>query len=921
MVLAIPFFGVASGRSIQDGATYRQLLDQGVALLGDGEYVQAVERFEAAGRCAPDAVLWHLYLRRAHEEEGAAPVWPEPTPTPVMDRFPWDPVAITVLGSTRTAQLAATGERLLSYFSGEAALVDVDSGRLVARLRPRFESVNSQARWAFDTSGRAVIAAGGRFGRGVGLDVRDALTGRPIEVVGALEFNVTPGARYEWFAAGEEPPACDYPATVDLGSADGILRCHSVPQADGHHEGRTLGASLSSDGSLAMLRDQANPTTVRVIDRESDEIILERSPAGWRSWFSPTNDGIYVESQETVTKIDLASGEPVWEVPMAPVVANAVNNAALIFRGDEFMEVAPTGVVSVFDDKTGTRREVQRLVPAPKGPIYGAKLARSGTLVIIADAEGTCCYRMGSGERLWRRGVVTYFRDPTMGTVDEAERRCMVQLERHRVGVVALETGEPLGDLGAAMVPIEHVTLVENEDAAIVTLAGGELRRVELATGATSARVRAAAGSLLVRDPESLEPTRGAALEVGASVQAFSEDERYAVTTRLDPPRTRLVRLTEDLAGQVVREFDRSWAVVAFSPSGDSVALAGGGRWARLDALTGETRVEGALLEGKELSVAAFHGEGVLMVGEEGHGFDVPGAWAVDATDGRVIKALDVPGPGLGCSVMQIHSDQAAGVVVLTTSGYTTVMAFEDGGWGLEWSQGLDGGNYGTFMLRQAEGSRLACVSGPPGRSRVFDVTTGEIIENEKTLGVMDLALTRSGRFLVGRIAQRLTVMDGESFETLYSREEDSAGNAWILEDGSRRSASATVTAPKDPAHLIRDGWSAPISSFDAWLYDPLKLRKAPYKRLPRLPVILGLRSVEANDGSRTLAITASADEPLIGLVFENTTGRQRFVAVPERRRVEGPPGPLVVEEPRGFWASVRLVARSGVMSRPALRP
>lgn len=122
------------------------------------------------------------------------------------------------------------------------------------------------------------------------------------------------------------------------------------------------------------------------------------------------------------------------------------------------------------------------------GPAIAAKFVRGGALVIVFDFETTSCYDMETGKRVWARGKERWFADPEMGTVDRAGELCMVQTEADLPAVVSLGTGELLGAVESGMVASRGVIVVEGEEAAIVATSDGELRRVELGTGATSAR-------------------------------------------------------------------------------------------------------------------------------------------------------------------------------------------------------------------------------------------------------------------------------------------------------------------------------------------------------------------------------------------------------------------------------------------------
>lgn len=128
LCLILPAMAATSELPIQDGASYRTLFDDGVRALG------------------------------------SAKPWPGATSAPTMERLAWESVEVAAR-SDLFARMSATGERIL-YGYPEAALVDVRSGELVARLRSRLEASadddasDGACNLDFDRSGRVVVGAG-----------------------------------------------------------------------------------------------------------------------------------------------------------------------------------------------------------------------------------------------------------------------------------------------------------------------------------------------------------------------------------------------------------------------------------------------------------------------------------------------------------------------------------------------------------------------------------------------------------------------------------------------------------------------------------------------------------------------------------------------------------------------------------------
>jgi hypothetical protein len=939
-----------------DARTYRQLFDAGVHAFEAEDFERAKTLFEAAGERGTRAPLWRVYRDEALERARGTAADPAPSGQ-APELVEWDTVRV-LAGSTQSATLAATGDRLI-YGESEAALIDVGSGELVARLRSRVAPqprggkraeapADAHVAWGFDTSGRVVVGVSGLWGGGVGLDVRDARTGRPLLVEGAATLDVTSGARFEWFPKGEAAPECAFEETIDLAAPEGVLRCHLIPLAG--RAPRDWYAVLSEDTRFAMLRDQTDPTRMRIIDRRGERDVLERSPAGSSSYFSPDASRVVTIGDGELRCIDVESSEDRWSVKLDEV-PDWRSTPAYTFLGQEFVVVAATGKVTAFDPDTGARRELTTLVPAPTGWLGGATFARNGSLLIVLDQETTLCYDARTGERRWAAGSQRWFRDPGQGTLDAAEELCLILDSRGVPQVVHLTDGTPAGDPAAPPLAVTSAVVMAGGDAVVLGLSNGDVRRVELADGRTSAvathpsgwsrrvhpgvrgpNVLALAhdGSAQLLDATTLEVIAGAAPDPGEEFAAISRDGRFGVVIDREAPRTRILRFTEDRRGAVLHEEPRLCARVAYSPSGDRVALVCDGRVAVRDGHTGALVGEFDLPTDVLFFTVTFHREHELVLGTSAGDGEPYGARVVDTRDGKVIAALNVPDPFGGGTVMHIHSNVEHGLVILTSAQCGTVAAFDDERWEFQYELPTHGGNWGTLVVRHEPGASVAAISGmTPSHSRLFDVRTGKVLARAEVHGMEDLALAVGGRRVIGVRGQRLTVLDSETYETVYSREEAADGNAWLLRQGARTLAPGSGAPFDDTTHVIRDGWSAPISSFDAWLHDPLGLAARSLRALPELPVVLSVKgdSVKGDAPApgvprEELSLLVRTAATPIGVLVERPDAPNTFVGLAARQdpaddpALEGAWRLRLAAIPTG-WTGLRVVDETGVASRP----
>ena len=856
----------------------------------------------------------------------------------------WGKTAVALRGGTSCA-LASSGKRMI-YGHPECALVGARSGVLIARLRfrtpPQVRSQSDRRTWRFDVSGRVVIGAPDGYGEQVGLDVRDAHTGSPIAIPGALDLRPTPGTRYEWFPRGSEAPESEFLATVDLAASEGVLRCHLIPSSlrDDEAGTRPRHATLSADASLARIRDQTVPTRLMVVDRRTETVRLERSPAGSTSHFLPDGTGVVLRTNDELRCADLESGEDRWSLAI-DARASWEAYPTYTFLNRLIVEVDPSGEVRTIDPDTGKPEPILHLEPAPLGALSGAVFVRDGTLLVVLARDTTDCYDARTGKRLWSGGVGRNLVDPALATVDAAEELCLIELASSRPQVVDLASGETLGAVDERSIAATSALVVGDGTSVIVSLGNGEIRLVDLENGMTEAvyqdefgpdrgyfpdypEARAnlivaprADGVVRLLDSSSLELVAGARLGGRGAFTNFSPDGRYVTAVEFDPVRTKLIRLTDDLEGELVLEAPYSSRAAAFSRSGDELAFVMKGRIISVNGRTGQVLSDREITPSAKLISAAFHREDELIVGIAAEDFGRYGAFVYDTGTGAVTAELPIDDPFGGGAVNHIHSNPAAGLVILTSATNGRVEAFDDVQWESAYSHPTTGGNFGELVVRHDSASQLAAISGVSrNQARIFELASGEIVARDEVDGMFSLHVAAEGSRIIGVRDQRLTILDAETFETVLTREELRDGSAWLSNGGVLWRPHNSKTLEKEPIHIIRDGWSAPLDCFDLASFEG--------KELTKLPVVSRVtrRSLDGDEGAETLELEVESDARLTGVVVELPGRDDLFVeftsqAVNDEAAEVSPVRTVRTGRVPTEWASVRVKAANGVSSRP----
>ncbi len=907
---------------------YRALFDQGVAALAADDTDAAAEFFRSAGEHVPDAPIWRAYLALA---EGRTP---RSKAKRLRHAPPWR-VVTPANGRVQDLHLGPRGERLI-VGRDEPDLVDVRTGDLIARLESLIPG--GCRRWVFDATGTVVVGRGGM--RGTGIDVRDARTGRPLELRGAPELMLTPGATFEWIRTGSQPRGPDCVGTIDLAGPGGVLRCQLVHGTDGWSVlHRSADVVINADGSRAYIVDDDVPARLVVIDRTTGETSLTLEPTSGRVSFSPDGSKLLIRSDR---KLRIFDARTCVELPAPTLPADPEPiGRAYTFDGDRLITVGADGTVTAFDTRSGDEESLCTLSPAPPEGVSAIEfISGSDTLVVFGFSE-TAAYEISSGERRWTSDCERW---ANRGVFDET-RTWIATNDAHGVAIVVdVKTGPPV--FWRRRVPLSTTTTLAlpGEQAVVVAASDGSLRRVELETGETSAHTTghagrsrvilhaagdgqflsfSGAGEVRLHDAETLAVRSGARLDPETWLRVSSPDGRHVVGVTGEPGTTTLYALNEAGDGSAIARLDRRVPAAAFSPSSDRVALIEEGRMLILDVETGKVLVDCTTLEGREVSEAAFHGDEFIVVGYSGADFAPAGAVVLRAEDGA--EVVDLSGASLfalGGTVMHIQSDTEHGLVVFSISEGGDICAFKDDDWSRAWTFVYGRGNWGTLVIDRVQGEPSIAVSGMTSwHSRILDMATGRVLDDVAVRGISDLAFTPGQRFVVGTRDSSLVVLDGTSRALLYRRTEAAEGSAWILRDGQRVPAPGQPALRDDPTHLIRDGWSAPVDCWDPWLVDPLGLSPIDLNELPAPPRFIDGTDWTVPDGTDTTRLTLRVQcaTALLGVRIENEGHAPYFVPITDETPDEA--GVTTIEFDLGggipVGLRVRAVSRRGIASRP----
>ena len=910
----------------QDGG-YRAVFDRGVEALEAGRGTEAAKHFRAAGEFAPGAPVWRSYLALAEgAEDPVAPQFPS-----IADR-PW---SVALQSQSDNAVFDSTGELLLSG-RGTQALWDARTGERIATLTHR--SSEHGLFWKFDETGRLIVGVGGRwsprFGSVRGLDVRDARTGDPIDVPGAEDVAVTRDTRFEWIPTGQPPRDLTLGHVVDLPCAGGVLRCRVVPTRTNEDY------LMRPDHERALLLYRQVPTELQLVDPKTGEPLALIQPGGARAWFSPSGN-LAVSTNRSTSEIILLDAETGEHLSAPPLPQDREYNAwGVGFDRDQVVIVDRGGGVLHWDPRAGAEVSRMQLDPPPHAGVGVIAFADAGRVLIVHTFNWTQGYDTTTGQELWSV--------PDSGSlIGDALAsdglRLTVDSGSGAPEVLDVRTGEVAGGYSVhSILATRDVAVLEDTDAALLTVSDGSLRRVDLESGATTAvaeehmpteRIKTRlidtehlitwveGERLFLRNARTLEPLHSAELPEGSKVLAIAPDgSQIILRTAADLLQVRtLEEVPQAFQIRAGREHPVS---AAYSPDGSRWAAGYEGHIHLFDTRTRQPISDFILRGGKirQPVPMCFYGEDRLAIGWGWANRGLLGGSVYQLPGGQRITHL-VPTLTLmmGGQVSRLRCDPDVGRITfsLVSTGY--VASFNEADWSECWNVDYSGGNPSWLDLHRSGSSRRMFVSGmAPTNTRVVDVVTGEILASD-ALDCYSLAGTSSDRFVVGERNQALVVFEGERFTELYQRTEGPAGAAWIVRDGFQQRAAGGASELPDPRHLARYGVSRPIDCWDAWLHDPLALAPVSLNVLPAPPRISSgpPRLVEHLGDTIELELEVADGASLLGIEVETVGGEARFIPVAPKA---GEATRQIKVSHTGPWpADVRLraVNRSGVRSAP----
>ena len=370
----------------------------------------------------------------------------------------------------------------------------------------------------------------------------------------------------------------------------------------------------------------------------------------------------------------------------------------------------------------------------------------------------------------------------------------------------------------AALGVVEFAVL-QSDDACIVLASDWSLRRVELATGITTAfavehidgyddpvtmqvideeRIAtwASWGPFFVRDAVSLEPLHRIDLppedkilcvsSSGMRIATGSRDGQLTVRTAARPLEPLAI---PGVSGSIDSRQGDGW-LVALSPDGSRLAVVQSLRLYLLDAATAELLEELPLRDippGRQASLDGltfYDAEHVLVSGTESDlDWDVSSAGVdvIELPEGKRIARLEPAGFPWPDVVVGLRCDPSIGAVSFSIDRAGFVVRFGAEDWKERWHLDYGGGWQARLRVRHTRGSDRIYVSGMYDHyARVLDAATGESLPGTAPLG-FQLAGTSNNCFVVCVRERALHVFDGDTFEELYTRTELADGQSRLV--------------------------------------------------------------------------------------------------------------------------------------------
>jgi outer membrane protein assembly factor BamB len=896
---------------------YRSLFERGLAELAAGANEDAAHSFRAAGELAPDAPVWKAYLSRALGEEPRTP-----DELNSDSRGSWE----LVPAFAAEARFDPTGERLISE-QDPANLWDARTGERIAVLSHR--ATGRGWKWQFDQTGRVLIGLGRSSSNprlSDTIDVRDARTGEPLTEAVIACSDLAFDTRFKW-----QPPGSRVEESTDRRSsqvvvAQGVLRWNRPNTRPNENY------VLSPDGKRAVLVFRNVPNVLRLVDPATGSTLASIEPGGWTASFSDSGRFVASIGEQRILVLDAETGGRLLELP-APEKGHGRWRCS--FAGEELALVESQGRVTFWDPATKQERRRFELRPPPIEEVYLVQFAAEGTRLIVDTYRSLIAYDTTSGEQVWNDARGRY---DIGDAVSASGLRYVSGDEGFGACIRDTRTGAILAPLVSEPFKVIAKEMLAGEEACVVCASDGTLRRVDLATGTTTAVSNEHAGStqvfletldedrlvswspggkLCLREATTLAPiqtvelaphcTVAAVDPIGCRFVAVLPVHRIECWTIAAAPS----KLEIDVGGQALRG-------ATFSPDGSRLALLLEQRIRVLALKSAAVVADFELQAAPNPGPLAFHGADRLAVGwgdEERVGVDV-----FELPQGRRIARLD-EGPCLmGGRISDLLCAPELGRIVYSVTSCGFVAACNDTTWRPAWTLDYGGGNPSSLDLHRSKDSRRVQVSGMSSNyARIVDLVSGEVLAKELVEGCFDLRATSDDAYIVGNTWNGLAVISGESFEPLYVRSEGAGGSGWIVREGKQLEVVGERGRDTSARHLERGGLSHPADGWDAWIVDPLGLVRAPLDVLPEPPRIRSgpPRVVLAEGDAQELSLGIESEDPLLGVQLEIEGRPMELVLLDRALENHRSTATFSVPGPWPLDLRLRAIARSGVLSSP----
>jgi hypothetical protein len=915
----------------------------GVAALEADDSAAAAAHFTAAGRLAPGAPLWPLYLAQASGEP--------PTP-PALARDaggPWRLLDGLWMGSP---YFAPGGTRFATGLGG-CQLWDTTSGALVAAITaPELLRVQ----WSFESSGRYIIGA--RFGRGQNddlaeLEVRASATGALVGPMLPIGRWVARGVRATWtdtsFDAAHRSEDGPWYAVRRFPLEGGTLIVH-LPEPRGIRGG-TDELELRAVGRRALVRtystgiDGKHRRLTWLVDPNEPEPLAKHLGASWGRFSADGTLVLPSFGDEELWVLDAESGRALSVPDLLAETGDPHSDDIVAFAAHgRALFVASRDRVGLWSPHLGTFTTTLPLVPPLDSLDWASEdelelsVLQGSRVLLFRRYGGVAAYDLDSGARLWTRPDVGHRRydrppgadsesglvliewpddetrvvDARTGAVVLTPRRGATEVSRVMSFTVAQETAPAPGtteETVASRPPLE---------CALVACKDGTLRSFELATGASLGRSAVHAGREVLGfeldDPRAarevctwdaegrvvrlalpgLEERTRLDVDPGVTVGAVVAQHGMVAVVRVleNGQHTAELRRIDD--GATVRSFELDEVPrMVVSDDGARIAMVAGRRMIITSTVTGATLHDVTLAAppfGQFTGAVAFHGAAHIVLGFGTSEFmgNIAGVGIVfvELGTGAIVAHHRARGLGVdtgGGWVGDIDSMPELERLAYSVSPSGLVYLLDAAGFAEVAEHDFSGGNAGTLDLCQVPGSeRLYCSGMAANRAHVFDARTLGVLAKEPVEGSYDLQESPHRGFVIGRRSGRVVVLTAEDLATTYERQElTGPGTRLVRGDSFTTTRDADVSAWRD-VHVTRGGESRPLASFAAWLDDPLGLAHVPLAHLPTPPRFERgpERHVAASGESHALTIDALDPEgALLGVWVLATDRAPQFLA------------------------------------------